>query len=102
MSPCWFSTAGDKWKKLPHVTPAQIAIARQINKLFTGRLDAPMNTFPPFPGTEENYLRAQIARISATTQISPQGYFQPEEGEEEEDEEGGQCVGVSASSCDND
>lgn len=34
-----------------------------------------------------NYLRAQIARISAGAQISPTGFFMFEE-EEEEDEEG--------------
>ena len=34
-----------------------------------------------------NYLRAQIARISAGAQISPAGFFMFEE-EEEEDEEG--------------
>ena len=78
------------WTKLPHVTPAQIVAAKTIRKLFTGRLDAPVVTFPPFPGNEANYLRAQIARITATTQVSPSGYFQhPEDEEEEPDEEGG-------------
>ena len=33
-----------------------------------------------------NYLRAQIARISAGAQISPAGFFMFEEEEEEEDE----------------
>lgn len=33
-----------------------------------------------------NYLRAQIARISAGTQVSPAGYYMFEEEEEEEDE----------------
>ena len=78
------------WTKLPHVTPTQIVASRNIRKLFTGQLDAPVNTFPPFPGNEASYLRAQIARITATTQISPAGYFQhPEDEEEEQDEEGG-------------
>lgn len=75
---------GDPWVKLPHVTPAQIAHARQIRKFCTGKLDAPVVTYPPFPGKEENYLRAQIARITATTHISPTGYFQFEEAEEED------------------
>lgn len=52
-----------------------------------------MVSYPPFPGKEENYLRAQIARITATTHISPTGYFQFEEAEEE-DGEGGGMVGV--------
>ncbi|XP_051473803.1 radial spoke head protein 4 homolog A-like [Apus apus] len=82
---------GKPWVKLPPVTPAQIVCARRIKKFFTGRLDAPVVSFPPFPGNEANYLRAQIARISAGTQISPIGFYQfpEEEGDEEEEEEGG-------------
>nr|XP_020457714.1 radial spoke head protein 6 homolog A-like [Monopterus albus] len=76
---------GLPWVKLPSVTPAQITAARQIRKFFTGRLDTPVVSYPPFPGNEANYLRAQIARISAGTQVSPQGFFQA--GEEEGDEE---------------
>ena len=94
-----FFTAGEKWVKLPHVTPAQIGAAREIRKLFTGNLSTPILTYPPFPdnkgkfpGKEENYLRAQIARISATTQVSPAGYYQFEEGEDDEEEEGIVCV----------
>ncbi|MCO5578725.1 hypothetical protein L7F22_032570 [Adiantum nelumboides] len=44
-----------------------------------------VSAYPPFPGVEKNYLRAQIARISATTVVAPKGYFvaeEPEEGEE--------------------
>uniref|UniRef100_A0AAQ5XTF6 Radial spoke head component 4A n=1 Tax=Amphiprion ocellaris TaxID=80972 RepID=A0AAQ5XTF6_AMPOC len=63
----------------------QIIVARQIRKFFTGRLDTPIVSYPPFPGNEANYLRAQIARISASTQVSPQGFYQA--GEEEGDEE---------------
>ena len=46
-------------------------------------------SYPPFPGNECNYLRAQIARISAGTHISPLGFYQFDEEEEEEEEEGG-------------
>lgn len=45
-------------------------------------------SYPPFPGNEANYLRALLARISASTIISPQGYYMFEEEEEEEDEGG--------------
>ncbi|NXP26915.1 RSH4A protein, partial [Scytalopus superciliaris] len=77
---------GKPWVKLPPVTPAQIVCARKIKKFFTGRLEAPVVSFPPFPGNEANYLRAQIARISAGTHISPTGFYQfPEEEEEEEE-----------------
>uniref|UniRef100_A0AAV2JI10 Uncharacterized protein n=1 Tax=Knipowitschia caucasica TaxID=637954 RepID=A0AAV2JI10_KNICA len=79
---------GLPWTKLPTVTPAQITTARLIRKFFTGRLDAPIVSCPPFPGNESNYLRAQIARISAGTQVSPQGFYQfrEEEGTKAEEE----------------
>ncbi|KAK0041151.1 radial spoke head protein 4 A [Biomphalaria pfeifferi] len=81
---------GKPWVKLPVVSPNQISAARQIKKYFTGRLDAPVVSYPPFPGNEANYLRAQIARISAGTHISPSGFYQFDEEEEEEEEgEGG-------------
>ncbi|NWI69036.1 RSH4A protein, partial [Todus mexicanus] len=79
---------GNAWVKLPPVTPAQIVCARKIKKFFTGRLDAPIVSFPPFPGNEANYLRAQIARISAGTQVSPIGFYQFGDEEEDEEEEG--------------
>lgn len=44
--------------------------------------------YPPFPGREEHLLRAQIARISATTQISPANYYTCEEEEDESEEDG--------------
>lgn len=81
---------GRPWVKLPPVTPAQIVIARKIKKFFTGQLDHPIVSYPIFPGNESNYLRAQIARISAGTHVSPLGFYQfgEEEGEEEQEVEG--------------
>ncbi len=67
---------GMPWVRLPMVTPAQITVARQIRRFFTGRLDAPVLSYPSFPGNETNYLRAQITRISAGTHISPLGFYQ--------------------------
>ncbi|XP_057315110.1 radial spoke head protein 4 homolog A-like [Hydractinia symbiolongicarpus] len=87
--------AGLSWHRLPPVTPQQIQVARQIRKLMTGDLDAPVVSYPPYPGNEANYLRAQIARISAATHISPQGYYIFEEDEEEEDEEEGRTSFVT-------
>nr|XP_012416999.1 PREDICTED: radial spoke head protein 4 homolog A [Odobenus rosmarus divergens] len=78
---------GGPWVKLPSVTPAQIVIARKIKKFFTGRLESPVVSYPPFPGNESNYLRAQIARISAGTHVSPLGFYQFGEQEVEEEEE---------------
>eukprot|EP00111_Clytia_hemisphaerica_P008257 TCONS_00024081-protein len=80
---------GEEWTKLPQLTPKEINAARSITKFFTGRLDAKVETYPPFEGTEANFLRAQIARISAGTQVSPAGYYAfDDEDEDEEDEEG--------------
>ncbi|XP_016910173.2 radial spoke head protein 6 homolog A isoform X1 [Apis cerana] len=75
----------DKWIELPPVTPQQIVIARYIVRYCTGNLETPIHTFPPFPGTEKNYLRAQIARISSTTQVSPIGFYTFGIGDEEEE-----------------
>ncbi|XP_076234627.1 radial spoke head protein 4a [Calliopsis andreniformis] len=84
----------DEWIELPPVTPQQILIARQIVRYCTGNLETQIHTFPPFPGTERNYLRAQIARISAATLVSPIGFYSFGGGDEEEElgeevEEGG-------------
>ena len=83
-------SAGKPWYKLPPVLPTHIQVARKIKKYFTGRRDAPIDSYPPFGGTEEHYLRAQIARISAGTQIAPVGFYTTDENEEEDGEgEGG-------------
>ncbi|XP_048510818.1 radial spoke head protein 6 homolog A [Athalia rosae] len=74
----------DDWVELPTVLPQQIVSARLLVRYFTGNLETPIHTFPPFPGTEKNYLRAQIARITAATSISPIGWYNFGEDEEEE------------------
>ncbi|KAK9498809.1 hypothetical protein O3M35_003366 [Rhynocoris fuscipes] len=82
----------DGYIKLPDVTPIQIVRARQIKRFFTGVLDEQVDTAPPFPGNESNLLRAQIARISAGTQVSPLGFysFDTTEGGMDEEEGGGE------------
>ncbi|CAB4027096.1 radial spoke head 4 homolog A-like [Paramuricea clavata] len=77
---------GHPWMRLPPVTPLQIVASRQIKKFFTGNPEASIVSYPPFPGNEANYLRAIIARISASAIVSPQGYYMFEEDEDEEDE----------------
>ena len=67
--------------QLPSIKPAQIKAARTLKKYLTGDLNAPVSTFPPFPGNEAVFLRAQIARIVATTVICPNGLFQMGEDE---------------------
>ncbi|CAK1583968.1 unnamed protein product [Parnassius mnemosyne] len=76
---------GDPWTCLPDTTPEQIRVARLSLRAMIGDLDAEVQTFPPFEGTERHYLRAQIARIAAATSISPQGFYTFGSGEEEED-----------------
>ena len=79
------------WTKLPDVTPEEIITSRKIIKYMTGNLEANLDSFPNFPGKEKNYLRAQIARISASTIIAPNGRMSlaADEEEEEEDDETG-------------
>uniref|UniRef100_A0A061R768 Radial spoke head protein 4 a n=1 Tax=Tetraselmis sp. GSL018 TaxID=582737 RepID=A0A061R768_9CHLO len=67
--------------QLPSVRPAEVKAARTIKKFLTGDLSAPVSTFPVFPGNEAVFLRAQIARIVATTVVCPNGMFQLDEEE---------------------
>lgn len=77
------NTIGDEWARLPNVTPHQVVVARKIRRFFSGHLDAPVTGHPPFPGKEAEYLRAQIALITAGTAIAPTGAFQPVDGDED-------------------
>lgn len=78
---------GEKWVQLPHVSPTDIVVARQISKLLTGHLDAPIICSPPFRGNEAHYLRAMIARISAATHICPSGFFSYGDDEDLDEDE---------------
>jgi radial spoke head protein 4A len=84
---------GGAWKRLPDVIPERLQEARKIRKYFTGNLDAKVfwhnkvSSYPAFNGNEAQYLRCQIARISAATVISPKGYYMTDP-EAEEPEEG--------------
>ena len=79
-----WSITGQTHKKLTSICLIYKNLIIKINYLNPFQVVS----YPPFPGNESNYLRAQIARISATTHISPLGYYMFEE-EEEDDEEGG-------------
>jgi radial spoke head protein 4/6 len=68
--------------KLPDVLPGHIRHARKLRKLLTGSLHSEVSTYPPFPWNEAAYLRAQIARIAATTVLAPNGWFSQEEDDE--------------------
>ncbi len=66
---------GDAWTLLPDVLYSHIVSAQKIKKLVSGDLGAAISSFPIFPGTEANYLRAQIARISSEALFAPSGHI---------------------------
>ncbi|CAF2062339.1 unnamed protein product [Rotaria magnacalcarata] len=81
------NSPGLAWTKLPDVKPSMIDHARKIRCFFTGCLSAKVNSFPPYAGLERDYLRAQIARITATTHISPAGFYILTDNNDEEEAE---------------
>eukprot|EP00830_Metopus_es_P004108 TRINITY_DN137_c0_g1_i1.p1 TRINITY_DN137_c0_g1~~TRINITY_DN137_c0_g1_i1.p1 ORF type:complete len:482 (-),score=119.79 TRINITY_DN137_c0_g1_i1:21-1466(-) len=70
-----------EWQRLPDVKVKDIVQARLIKKMLTGNLDAPVNSYPFYSGKEEALLRAQIARITASTIIVPGGVYAPKAAE---------------------
>ena len=71
------------WIQLPDCRPEHIVIARQVKHIFTGDLNAAVDTNPKLPGKERHLLRAQLARIFAATALSPKGLFVMEDPDEE-------------------
>lgn len=69
----------EDWIQLPDIKPAQIQVARMIKCLFTGNLNADIDSNPPFPGKERHLLRAQIARITHATTLLPKGLMEFDE-----------------------
>ena len=65
--------------KLPDIRPEQIRGARSLKRLLTGNLQSAVSTYPPFQWDESVLLRAQIARITSTTVLAPNGWFSQEE-----------------------
>lgn len=65
----------DEWIELPSVTPHQINVCRRMKKYLTGNLDEDICSHPTFPGTERNYLRAVIGRISAGSHVAPKSLY---------------------------
>mmetsp|Transcript_18055 Transcript_18055/g.30797 ORF Transcript_18055/g.30797 Transcript_18055/m.30797 type:complete len:234 (-) Transcript_18055:60-761(-) len=47
--------------------------------MLSGNLNAPIDSYPPFPGKERDYLRALLARIQHSTQLCPKGTFEIDE-----------------------
>jgi hypothetical protein len=48
----------EDWIQLPDTKPIEINVARMIKHVFTGNLNAVIDSNPPFPGKERHYLRA--------------------------------------------
>ena len=65
----------DEWTQLPDVTPEQIRMSRKFKKILTGDLEADVEVYPFFKGKEKHLLRAQIARISHATTLTPKGLY---------------------------
>lgn len=63
------------WIQLPDCTPKNISQARMIKHVFTGNLNADVDTNPAFDGKERHLLRATLARIFHATAIVPKGLF---------------------------
>ena len=73
-----------EWIELPDLLPDTIDVARKVKRLFKGEIEAEVVTNPHFKGKEKDLLRAQIARITQTTSIIPNGYFKKQEDSERE------------------
>lgn len=67
------------WIQLPEARPEHCQVARVIKHVFTGNLNATIDTCPPFPGKERHLLRAQLARITHGTELCPKGMYEMDE-----------------------
>lgn len=68
------------WIRLPDVHPAHIKAAISYHGYFTGKLDASVHSFTHFAWTEAQLLRAQISRITHSTNVAPVGFIKPAGG----------------------
>lgn len=75
----WVTTdlLGD-WKKLPDLKGVHVAGAKKIKKILSGNLEANVDAYPFFNDKEKYLIRAQIARISASTILVPKGVYKEE------------------------
>ena len=63
------------WTQLPDLRPSDILNARAIRQLFTGDLESNIYTNPFYFEKEKVYLRAQIARINQSTQLTVKNIY---------------------------
>jgi len=67
------------WIRLPDTSNEIVVKSRYIKHLVLGDLNHNINSNPKFDGNEKDYIRAQIARISYSTTIYPDGIYEKEE-----------------------
>lgn len=65
----------EDWEQLPDLRPDDIKNARSIKYCFSGDINRQIYTNPFYFATEKTYLRAQIARISASTILTFKGQY---------------------------
>lgn len=82
----------DEWVQLPDLKPQDIINARSIKYQFSGDVNRTICTNPFFFDTEKVYLRAQIARITQSTNIVPAGLYKLGEENKREVEDNTQEV----------
>ncbi|KAM3185171.1 hypothetical protein ACTXT7_006916 [Hymenolepis weldensis] len=87
---------------LPLCQPKHIAASRIIRTYFTGDLTSKVSCWPPFPGNEAQYLRAQIARISSGTILAPRGFFRFLQEEEQNADLSGEEDEILPTECEED
>ena len=68
-----------EWSKLPDLRGEHVAAAKKFKKVLTGDLNADVEAYPFFEGKESYLIRAQIARITASTVIVPKGIYKEAE-----------------------
>ena len=67
------------WSKLPTLSIDVLVKSRAIRRLFSGNLETTLGFYPPLANAAKNkekfLLRAQLARISASTVIAPASFY---------------------------
>ena len=69
-----------EWQKLPDIRGEHVVSGKKIKKLLTGNLEANVVSYPFFGDKEAYLIRAQIARITASTVLVPKGVWKEKEG----------------------
>lgn len=69
------NSPNSKWVQLPDLKPSDIMNARCIKHTFSGDLNRDIFTNPFYFQKENVYLRAQIARITSSTSLTPAGVY---------------------------